>query len=363
VKAGVMIRRAAMLLAPALAACGVDQGDYVGARLDLPKEREARVTVTPAVDLSHLVDERLARGLTIESVAINLADARLVGADPRLPPGGYPLLDGPTVVYAEGPGKVGIELPFPPEFLGQEDLAVYLRTEPSEEMGGAAVRVIGSLSTGGAALTGMIDPEGDPAHEQGMIDPEGDPAHEQGMIDPEGDPAHEQGMIDPEGDPAREQGMIDPEGDPAHEEGMIDPEGDPARDGQTSRQGQALSTDGAARLILVDKRGTELVVSFQAKSRFNVVFGIRADAWLNDLAKHGSDGRPDPGPDLDQRDADDARTVIIDADAHALGAEVEEQFHGTAAEGTQVERDPDAYYGGEDIPVEDSIVRDPFGGF
>ncbi len=347
-KPGLYIRRAAMLVAPALAACGADQGDYVGANLDLPEQREARVSVTPAVDLSHVLDEELAQGLEIESVAIHLADARLLGADPRLPPGGYPLLEKPTVIYDEGTGNVGIELPFPRKFLGQDDLAVYLRTEPSDELDGAAVRVVGSLTTGGSALTRTIDPEGDPGREQGMIDPEGDPAREQGMIDPEGDPARDEGMIDPEGDPAREQGMIDPEGDPA-------------RDGETSSQGQALRTTPAARLILVDRKGTELVVSFQSRSRFNVIFGIRADAWLNDLADGRGDA-PEPGPDVDQREAEGSRSVVINADAGALGAEVEERLHGTVG-GATPETDADPYYGGEDIPVEDSIVRDPFHGF
>ncbi|MEM6367202.1 MAG: hypothetical protein AAF851_02775 [Myxococcota bacterium] len=358
-KPGQYIRSAAMLIAPALVACGADQVDYVGARIELPEQREARVSVTPAVDLSGVVDDALADGLLIEQVVINLADARLLGADPSLPPGGLPLLDGPRLVYAEGDGVVGLELPFPAKFLGQEDLAVYLRTAPSDKLDGAAVKVVASLTTGGAALTGtgMIDPEGDPAYDD-MIDPEGDPAHE-GMIDPEGDPARE-GMIDPEGDPARE-GMIDPEGDPARE-GMIDPEGDPAREGETRQKGQSLSSVQTTQLVLLDRIGTEIVVSFQSKSRFNVIFGIRADAWLNDMAEASRD-KPAPGPDVEGRSAESARVVVIESDAAALGAEVEEQLHAVEESEESETTHGDAYYGGDDIPVEDSVIRDPFGGF
>ncbi|MGF1511192.1 MAG: hypothetical protein ACFB9M_16995 [Myxococcota bacterium] len=104
------------------------------------------MTITPVVDQSGV---RNADDLAIQEIAIHIADARLLGADPRIPVGGFALLPGPQLVRG-GPGFV-LELPFPETFLGQDDLAVYIRTEPCEEIDGASLQLLAGHEAPGSA--------------------------------------------------------------------------------------------------------------------------------------------------------------------------------------------------------------------
>ena len=338
----------------AVAACGdgaEPSSTNVSAQIAVPEARKARVTVTPALDLSGLADAELSEELTVEQLVVHLVDARLLGNDPRIPAGGLPLLDAPRLVYAEGDGRFGIELPFPSAFLEANDLAVYLRTAPSPELDGAAVRVVASVPEAGQfALVGMVDPEGDPVRpDDGMVDPEGDPVQpDDGMVDPEGDPVRpDDGMVDPEGDPVRpDDGMVDPEGDPVH---CTEP---------CDQQSQSL--EAGTQIILVDRAGTELVVSFDERSHFDVVFGIRAANWLNPELETGPAANAEPVDGADAgHEAGALEGTVIEADrrSHSSGdlPRKDEDSSGNDLEGG-------TYFLGDGLWTQGGILGGPGGG-
>lgn len=160
-------------------ACG-GTSDPLRAELQLPDRREAKVTVTPALEVSSLFDDGLAERIVIDEITINLAEARLLGADPSIPAGGYDLLSRPRIVRAEDGARAAIELAFPDQFLSDDDLAVYLRIDPSNELDQASLIIRGRLFetavaeggatalTAGGGATSATDPDIDPAD-----DPEG----------------------------------------------------------------------------------------------------------------------------------------------------------------------------------------------
>jgi len=324
----------------AVAACGdgaEPSSTNVSAQIAVPEARKARVTVTPALDLSGLADAELSEELTVEQLVVHLVDARLLGNDPRIPAGGLPLLDAPRLVYAEGDGRFGIELPFPSAFLEANDLAVYLRTAPSPELDGAAVRVVASVPEAGQfALVGMVDPEGDPVRpDDGMVDPEGDPVRP------------DDGMVDPEGDPVRpDDGMVDPEGDPVH---CTEP---------CDQQSQSL--EAGTQIILVDRAGTELVVSFDERSHFDVVFGIRAANWLNPELETGPAANAEPVDGADAgHEAGALEGTVIEADrrSHSSGdlPRKDEDSSGNDLEGG-------TYFLGDGLWTQGGILGGPGGG-
>ncbi|HJL41089.1 MAG TPA: hypothetical protein RMG48_07270 [Myxococcales bacterium LLY-WYZ-16_1] len=310
----------------AVAACGdgaEPSSTNVSAQIAVPEARKARVTVTPALDLSGLADAELSEELTVEQLVVHLVDARLLGNDPRIPAGGLPLLDAPRLVYAEGDGRFGIELPFPSAFLEANDLAVYLRTAPSPELDGAAVRVVASVPEAGQfALVGMVDPEGDPVRpDDGMVDPEGDP-------------------VQPD------DGMVDPEGDPVH---CTEP---------CDQQSQSL--EAGTQIILVDRAGTELVVSFDERSHFDVVFGIRAANWLNPESQTGPAANAEPVDGADAgHEAGALEGTVIEADrrSHSSGdlPRKDEDSSGNDLEGG-------TYFLGDGLWTQGGILGGPGGG-
>lgn len=273
-----------------LAACGAEPAltPYDGT-LGAPSPRKARVTVTPALDFSDASD-RVGEHFVVDEVIISLADVRILGEDPSIPAGGYALLGEPTLVYAEGSGEVGIELPFPPEFLEQDGLAIYLRAEPAEDLDDASIVVAGRWVENagrGNALTGVVDPDGEPVQPgassrgSGVVDPDGEP------VQPVGD---EQGVVDPDGEPvrptSRDDGVVDPDGEPVQPagsgDGVVDPDGEPVDclevDCGTSEQALV---DGTP-VVLREAGAVELVVTLGERSRFNLVFGIPAARWIDD---------------------------------------------------------------------------------
>jgi hypothetical protein len=310
----------------AVAACGdgaEPSSSNVSAQIAVPEARKARVTVTPALDLSGLADAQLSEELTVEQLVVHLVDARLLGNDPRIPAGGLPLLDAPRLVYAEGDGRFGIELPFPSAFLEANDLAVYLRTAPSPELDGAAVRVVASVPEAGQfALVGMVDPEGDPVRP-------------------------DDGMVDPEGDPVRpDDGMVDPEGDPVH---CTEP---------CDQQSQSL--EAGTQIILVDRAGTELVVSFDERSHFDVVFGIRAANWLNPELETGPEANAEPVDGADAGNETGAlEGTVIEADRRSRSSgdlpREDEDSSGNDFEGG-------TYFLGDGLWTQGGILGGPGGG-
>ncbi len=67
---------AAVLAVSALAACD-SNGDKLTGSLAVPEAREARVTLTPALDVTGLVDSNLASRLVIEEITVNVSELRL----------------------------------------------------------------------------------------------------------------------------------------------------------------------------------------------------------------------------------------------------------------------------------------------
>lgn len=304
----------AMAVAWAASACGGPE-DMAGVlRGEItPTSRKARVTITPALDLRGLAESEWASDLAVDRVAVHLTEVRLLGDDPRIPAGGLALLQAPQVVYADGDGQFGLELPFPPEFMNEEGLAVYIRTGPSAELDGAAVRVEGVFSSRTFALSAsgadgqVIDPDGEPVSPSGeVIDPDGEPVSPSGeVIDPDGEPVSSGGeVIDPDGEPVASEGeVIDPDGEPVQCDG-----------GVCAQQGQGLTA--GQRVVLLDRQGTELVVAFDSRSHFDVVFGIRAAPWLQALENRQPGGQPiDPDPDHRAEDLPDghvAASVVLE---------------------------------------------------
>ncbi len=218
-----------------------------GAPLDLeieaPPSREARVALTPALDVTGLAHGEFIERLVIEEIAISLADVRLLGANPRLPAGGLPLLSAPQVAAAD-PTSNALELPFPAAFLSDEDLAVYLRLQPSAALENASVVVRARLYS-------------NPVHS------------EQQSLTVKGT---EMGSTDPDVDPAR--GYV-------WRDCSTDPDVDPADCPEPRRRflKQALIDELSVPFELRDDRDADLVASL-VSGDLDVVVGMRAERWL-----------------------------------------------------------------------------------
>src|SRR5688572_9986849 len=154
------------------AACGTE-GTDLDVALEAPTHAEARVSISAALEVSDLLDSGLADRVVIEDITVNLAEVRLLAADPRIPPGGFSLLSKETLLEFYGAEDSKLELSFPDQFLAQEDLAVYIRIAPSETLDDASIIVTGRfyqspIKGGQSSLsakegtTGASDPDGDP---------------------------------------------------------------------------------------------------------------------------------------------------------------------------------------------------------
>ncbi len=163
-----------------IAACG--SAPEYDAGLEARQPREARVKITAALDVSSMVDQSLVDRLVIEDIQVNLADVRLLGADPRIPAGGLPLLNQNQIVRLGGNFESALELPFPQHFVRQDDLAVYLRVDKAEALEWSSVVISGRLYSEPVDFSSLKyltaeaqDPDGDPCRD-GAQDPDGDPA-------------------------------------------------------------------------------------------------------------------------------------------------------------------------------------------
>ncbi|MFO0724099.1 MAG: hypothetical protein U1E65_09975 [Myxococcota bacterium] len=261
-----------------VAACGGAANSALDAQLSVPEIRESRVTLTPALDVSSVVDGSIADRLVIDSITINVADIRLLGADPRVPTGGLRLAEGEQVVSTESDVTA---FPFPASLL-DDQLAVYVRLAPSSALDSASVIVRARLFSHAVSAGAQHLASGSPT-DPSTPDPEGDPS--KATPDPEGDPSHPTGdrVIDPEGDPSKSDGtgraaatkdacVVDPEGDPSH-----------CRGGRMLRKRQALAGSDDP-YVTVELRGidaVDLIVDLDKTSRLNVVLGIPAARWLS----------------------------------------------------------------------------------
>jgi hypothetical protein len=285
-----------------VAACGGALGpSSVQASLEAPQPRQARVALMPALDVSALYDPAIADRIAIDDIVINLADARLLGADPRIPAGGLKLIHDPRVLQADGGSQSAIELPFPKDLLDQDDLAVYIRLDKAIDLEGASVVVHARVYAApfkGQSLTAAPDPDGDPAEKGGMA---GMPGSDEG--DKTFRRLHKQSP-DPDGDPAR--CAPDPDGDPALPKCI-----------RAKRQYLTGSDDEAdaatsGRFVRVELRGSDvadLVSSLNRKTNLDVVIGIPASRWLTretmariDQALANDDPSQPTSPDQSARD-------------------------------------------------------------
>lgn len=238
-------------------ACGEGQVSPIAAELVAPDARSASVVLTPALEVSTFEDTLLGR-MVIEDIQLNLADVRLLGADPRIPAGGLGLLDSNQVVAAFGE-REGIELPYPSQFIDDEDLAVYVRIDETPELDGASVVVRARLykeSVRGGS-TSLL------AQTTSATDPDGDPAS-----DPEDELV---GATDPDGDPALPGGDCDE---------ATDPDGDPAKPCRRDSLVQRGKFQPYVTVELRDTRSADLVSTLADESGSEVVVGIPASRWF-----------------------------------------------------------------------------------
>jgi hypothetical protein len=242
------------LAAFAIAACGSPPtSTRVQASLETPKPRDARIALTPALDVTTLYDATLAARVVVDDIQVNLADTRLLGPDPRIPTGGLDLLKASRIVQADGSAPA-LELPFPSQLENTADLAVYVRLDKAPNLGDSSVVVRirvydGPAEPSSQPLTAAPDPDGDPARASATSSPE------------------------PDGDPAQKGCAPDPDGDPAH-----------PRCATGGRTNQYLTGTPTGNFVNVELRGSDvadLVVTLGAKSEFDVVIGIPAAHWLN----------------------------------------------------------------------------------
>jgi len=310
-------------------ACGGSERPH-DASLEAPEARESRIALSPALDVSTLLDPALADRIIIDEITINLSDLRLLGSNPMIPAGGFPLIREARALSASEADTPLSRFPFPSSLLG-DDLAVYVRIDTSPILDGASVVVSARLfetplKSGARGLEHGEDE---------APNPDGEPADEEAP-NPDGEPANEEAP-NPDGEPAKGGGEApNPDGEPART--APNPDGEPARcvmtrlgcvDKRKAGLTESISKERAA--LSFELRGNDvedLVVGFDRGSRLNVVLGIPAGRWftreviaeleraLDDLGTGRSSlgsGREAPG---------DRRTVIIERDPSSeLGGE------------------------------------------
>ena len=130
----------------ALTAC--DPGAEGNGGIDLSTDSPSAIAITPVIDLSGLSKYEWAAQLSIEHIAVNLEEVRLLGEDPRIPAGGLELLNQSQVIAADGRPGASIVLPLPDEFVLGTDAALFVRMAPSIDLDGAAIEVLTRVPVG-----------------------------------------------------------------------------------------------------------------------------------------------------------------------------------------------------------------------
>ncbi len=289
-----------------VAACGGGADPSVRASLEAPTPRAARVALTPALDVSGLIDPALADRIVIEEIQVGLSDLRLLGSNPAIPSGGHPLVVGSRTLSSVD--EAANVFPFPASML-DDDLAVYARIDRAPMLGGASVVVRARLydrpvHAQAQRLTSdeAPNPDGEPAApnpdgEPAAPNPDGEPAApnpdgEPAAPNPDGEPA----APNPDGEPAApnpdgEPAAPNPDGEPA----APNPDGEPAApnpDGEPARCVDAICTlkralsdaHGADRSVAFELRGEDvedLVIGFDRDSHMNVLIGVPARRWFS----------------------------------------------------------------------------------
>jgi hypothetical protein len=247
------------------AACGTE-APTVDATLEAPSPAEARISISAALEVSDLLDVGIAERIVIEDITVNLAEVRLLAADPRIPPGGYSLLSRETLLEFYGAEDSKLELAFPEQFLAQEDLAVYLRIKPTEALASSSIVVSGryyATPIGGGPKqlkstddrTGASDPDGDP-----VMPGDERKAHNDSSYD----------NVAPDTD------------DPTQTGCASDPDGDPVMCGRSNLTGGATGEEASVAFELRTSDIADLVATLGSDSALNVVVGIPASQWFTE---------------------------------------------------------------------------------
>ncbi len=226
-----------------VAACGGGADPSVRASLEAPTPRAARVALTPALDVSGLIDPALADRIVIEEIQVGLSDLRLLGSNPAIPSGGHPLVVGSRTLSSVD--EAANVFPFPASML-DDDLAVYARIDRAPMLGGASVVVRARLYDR-------------PVHAQA-----------QRLTSDE--------APNPDGEPA----APNPDGEPA----APNPDGEPARcvDAICTLKRALSDAHGADRSVAFELRGEDveaLVIGFDRDSHMNVLIGVPARRWFS----------------------------------------------------------------------------------
>ena len=245
------------------AACGTEPTD-IDVSLEAPTHAEARVSISAALEVSDLLDSGLADRIVIEDITVNLAEVRLLAADPRIPPGGYSLLSKAALLEFYGPEDSKLELPFPEQFLSQDDLAVYIRIAPSAALESASIIISGRFYQ--SPIAGGQSELKATGSRTGASDPDGDPVM----------PDDERTARDNDADQRASGAATDGPGDCAS-----DPDGDPVDCGQHALVGNGSSEESVA-FELRTSDIADLVATLGTDSALNVVVGIPASRWFTD---------------------------------------------------------------------------------
>ena len=264
------------------AACGASEPDIHG-QLQLPEGGHARMSLSPALDVSSVIDPALLDRIIIDEIVVNVADVRLLGSDPRVPTGGLRLAGGERQISSIDDG-ISFRMP---GGMSLEDLALFVELAPSNALEGASVIVRARLFESAQEKSVLQlrqektepDPDGSPAKgdpNKAEPDPDGSPAT--------GDPRKTE--PDPDGSPAKgdpNKAEPDPDGSPAMGPNCEpDPDGSPAMRPCIKRSLRRGLVD-ANGFVSFELRGSDtadLLVSLSASHPFNVVVGIPAGRWF-----------------------------------------------------------------------------------
>lgn len=104
-----------------------------------------KLVISPTFELTEEDNTGLGQQLSIEHIALNLEEIRLLGADPRIPSGGLELLNQPQIITADHQTPFAIELELPSADLLDRDAALFVRVGPSVHLDGAAVEISAKL--------------------------------------------------------------------------------------------------------------------------------------------------------------------------------------------------------------------------
>ncbi len=234
-------------------ACGGVANEEPQVQEERIERRAASLHVTTTLDTANLLAPSVADRVQVDEILINLSEVRMLGADPRIPADGVPLLTEERIVRSTTVGLPAIELKVPKYLLDDPELSVFLRVSPSEALNGASVVVRGryDVGSGGISTTRAYGE----------------------ATDPDVDPMHD-------GEAFAEDGhgcATDPDVDPMACDRAVRPSKS-ALDGATS--GSRVVVDFELR----DEQVVDLLTSLDLEGELNVVLGIPAARWLTPAA-------------------------------------------------------------------------------